>query len=415
MLLAWSSANRDPAQFEDADDVVLTRWPNRHTAFGMGIHRCAGAHVGRAIARELIGQVIRRMPDYVVDVEGLQTYPHQGVNAGYQRIPATFTPGPRLGRTGDPAGPVRPRDRGGARHDPVARPHRHPPGPRGARPAGRGRPRRLDPQRACARRGPVGARGGRATRTCGCGCTARWGSPPARSCSGCTGAVTCSVRPSRTTRCSTGSSRGPAAWRSPSTGDVPPSTRTRPPCTTATPHCGGRRRSAGPRPGPRPRGGGGRQLGRRRRGRAGTPGPRPGRVRPRGATARLPDARRPGGHRLQPHGHRPPGLEPREQPHRLVGLPGWPRGRGRAGLRGAGSGHRARQVCHPPGSRPPSWTSSATRTSTTPRGCWRPASRPSCTSTRGGVHGFDLFAPEAALTRRFCRDRDEALDRFLVR
>jgi len=33
----------------------------------------------------------------------------------------------------------------------------------------------------------------------------------------------------------------------------------------------------------------------------------------------------------------------------------------------------------------------------------------------GGVHGFDLFAPDAALTRRFCRERDEALDRFLVR
>jgi len=96
-LLAWSSANRDPTQFEDPDDVVLTRWPNRHTAFGMGIHRCAGAHLGRAIARELIGQVLRRMPDYVVDGEGLQTYAHQGVNAGYQRIPATFTPGRRLG------------------------------------------------------------------------------------------------------------------------------------------------------------------------------------------------------------------------------------------------------------------------------------------------------------------------------
>jgi hypothetical protein len=37
------------------------------------------------------------MPDYVVDVDGLQTYAHQGVNAVYQRIPATFTPGPRLG------------------------------------------------------------------------------------------------------------------------------------------------------------------------------------------------------------------------------------------------------------------------------------------------------------------------------
>jgi acetyl esterase/lipase len=31
----------------------------------------------------------------------------------------------------------------------------------------------------------------------------------------------------------------------------------------------------------------------------------------------------------------------------------------------------------------------------------------------GCVHGFDLFAPDAGVTRRFCRDRDEACDRFL--
>jgi hypothetical protein len=31
------------------------------------------------------------------------------------------------------------------------------------------------------------------------------------------------------------------------------------------------------------------------------------------------------------------------------------------------------------------------------------------------VHGFDLFAPEAAVSRRYCRDRDEALDRFVGR
>lgn len=31
----------------------------------------------------------------------------------------------------------------------------------------------------------------------------------------------------------------------------------------------------------------------------------------------------------------------------------------------------------------------------------------------GGVHGFDLFAPDAALTRRFCQERDAAFDRFL--
>jgi len=97
VLLAWSSANRDPAQFEHPDEVDLDRWPNRHTAFGMGIHRCAGAHLGRAIARELLGQILRRMPDYAIDEAGLETYAHQGVNAGYSRIPATFTPGRRLG------------------------------------------------------------------------------------------------------------------------------------------------------------------------------------------------------------------------------------------------------------------------------------------------------------------------------
>jgi acetyl esterase/lipase len=33
----------------------------------------------------------------------------------------------------------------------------------------------------------------------------------------------------------------------------------------------------------------------------------------------------------------------------------------------------------------------------------------------GAVHGFDLFAPDAAVGRRFTRDRDDALDRFLAR
>jgi hypothetical protein len=36
------------------------------------------------------------MPDYVVDRDRLRAYPQQGVNAGYEHIPATFTPGARL-------------------------------------------------------------------------------------------------------------------------------------------------------------------------------------------------------------------------------------------------------------------------------------------------------------------------------
>jgi cytochrome P450 len=96
VLLAWSSANRDASQFEKPDEVDIERWPNRHTAFGIGVHRCAGSHLGRAMAKELLGQILSRMGDYVVDLEALEAYPHQGTNTGWQRIPATFTPGVRL-------------------------------------------------------------------------------------------------------------------------------------------------------------------------------------------------------------------------------------------------------------------------------------------------------------------------------
>lgn len=96
VLLAWSSANRDPEQFENPDDVDIHRWPNRHTAFGLGVHRCAGSNLGRFMAKELLSQILTRMGDYVVDVDALEPYPHQGTNTGWQRIPATFTPGPRI-------------------------------------------------------------------------------------------------------------------------------------------------------------------------------------------------------------------------------------------------------------------------------------------------------------------------------
>jgi cytochrome P450 len=97
VLLAWASANRDAAQFSDPDTLDVARWPNRHTAFGVGIHRCAGSHLGRAMATELLGQILERIPDYRVQLDRLQPYPHQGTNTGWRSIPATFTPGLRRG------------------------------------------------------------------------------------------------------------------------------------------------------------------------------------------------------------------------------------------------------------------------------------------------------------------------------
>ena len=96
-LLSWASANRDPHQFDDPDEVDLTRWPNRHMAFGLGVHRCAGSHIARPMARRMIGQVLERMPDYEVLRDQVVPYPDQGVNAGFYTIPVRFTPGERRG------------------------------------------------------------------------------------------------------------------------------------------------------------------------------------------------------------------------------------------------------------------------------------------------------------------------------
>ena len=47
-FLLWSSANRDPGEYEQPDEVVLNRRiPRSHLAFGRGIHHCVGAPLAR--------------------------------------------------------------------------------------------------------------------------------------------------------------------------------------------------------------------------------------------------------------------------------------------------------------------------------------------------------------------------------
>ena len=47
VLLNFPSANRDPAVFDRPEEVQLDRKRNRHIAFGLGIHRCAGSNLAR--------------------------------------------------------------------------------------------------------------------------------------------------------------------------------------------------------------------------------------------------------------------------------------------------------------------------------------------------------------------------------
>jgi cytochrome P450 len=97
LWLSWAMANRDPELFEKPDEVVLDRTGNRHFSFGLGIHRCIGSNVARAVFKSMLTAVLDRMPDFRCDPAGTVHYQTIGVIQGMQHLPATFTPGPRLG------------------------------------------------------------------------------------------------------------------------------------------------------------------------------------------------------------------------------------------------------------------------------------------------------------------------------
>ena len=97
LWLSWAMANRDPELFERPDEVVLDRKGNRHFSFGLGVHRCIGSNVARTVFKSMLTAVLDRMPDFHCDPAGAVHYETIGVIQGMRHLPATFTPGPRLG------------------------------------------------------------------------------------------------------------------------------------------------------------------------------------------------------------------------------------------------------------------------------------------------------------------------------
>ena len=67
VTLCIAAANRDPAQFDHPDALMLARENNRHLAFGFGIHQCAGLSLARLEGRIAIGRFLRRFSGLPVD------------------------------------------------------------------------------------------------------------------------------------------------------------------------------------------------------------------------------------------------------------------------------------------------------------------------------------------------------------
>jgi cytochrome P450 len=89
VLLTFPAANRDPAHFDRADEVVIDRQHNRHMAFGAGIHRCLGSNLARMELRVALDRWLDRIPDFEL-VDGADVRWNGGQVRGPRSVPVAF-------------------------------------------------------------------------------------------------------------------------------------------------------------------------------------------------------------------------------------------------------------------------------------------------------------------------------------
>jgi cytochrome P450 len=68
VICSTSAANRDERVFADADDMVLSRSPNPHLAFGAGPHACLGQSLARMELQVTLEVLLRELPTLRLDV-----------------------------------------------------------------------------------------------------------------------------------------------------------------------------------------------------------------------------------------------------------------------------------------------------------------------------------------------------------
>jgi cytochrome P450 len=92
-IFAWvSSANRDEEQFPDPERFDVTRTPNKHVAFGHGIHFCIGAPLSRLEAAVALPMMLEQLPQLRISHE-VPLEPLEGrALFGFKHVPVTFTP-----------------------------------------------------------------------------------------------------------------------------------------------------------------------------------------------------------------------------------------------------------------------------------------------------------------------------------
>lgn len=86
VLLPFPAANRDPKQFENPSEVVIDREENRHSAFGLGIHRCLGSNLARLELNVAVEVFLERFPDFELDLNEVMQW-STGQVRGPRKLP----------------------------------------------------------------------------------------------------------------------------------------------------------------------------------------------------------------------------------------------------------------------------------------------------------------------------------------
>ena len=91
-VLPWiGSANRDETQFPNADTFDMRRTPNRHIAFGHGIHFCIGAPLARLEAKIAFETMTQRLTNITLIPDAALERTNSFFLYGVQHFPVRFT------------------------------------------------------------------------------------------------------------------------------------------------------------------------------------------------------------------------------------------------------------------------------------------------------------------------------------